>query len=44
MDEKLKLLDDYMLVFSEEEVSLRKSLKMKFENFFAFLKEVKERN
>ncbi len=42
MDEKLKLLDDYMLVFSEEEISLRKTLKAKFENFFNFLKETKE--
>lgn len=44
LEEKFKLLDDYMIVFKDDETRLRYSIRDTFERFYNVLESVKKRN
>ena len=44
LEEKFKLLDDYMMVFKDEEMRLRLSIRDSFERFVEMLHTIKKRN
>lgn len=44
LEEKFKLLDDYMIVFKDDETRMRLSIKENFERFYSLMDNIKKRN